>query len=160
MAIYLGSNPVIIDQILGTISPYLNKIINGTISAYENSRVTTVGSYAFYFCSSLTTVSFPNCTTIGENAFDYCYSLSSISFPVCTSIGSYAFTSCYNLISLNLTGVSSVPTLFTSVFVSTPIGGYSASAGGYGSVYVPASLYSDFIVATNWSSISARIISI
>jgi hypothetical protein len=53
-----------------------------------------------------------------------------------------------------------VPTLSTNVFDSTPIGGYSTSAGQYGSVYVPASLYNDFIVAENWSSISSRIVSV
>ena len=67
--------------------------------------------------------------------------------------------SCYNLISLNLAEVSSVPTLGTGAFTSTPIGGYSTSAGQYGSVYVPSSLYNDFLIAPNWSNISSRILS-
>ena len=143
---------------------------------------TTIGTNAFYQCSSLTTVSFPNCTTIGISAFASCSSLTTVNFPNCTSIGMYVFSNCtalttasfpictyfqqrafyrcYNLISLYLTSVSSVPTLSTSVFYSTPIDGYSTSAGQYGSVYVPASLYSDFLIATNWSSISARIVSV
>lgn len=81
--------------------------------------------------------------------------------PACTSVRDNAFIYCYNLVSLYLTGVSMVPTLGgTSVFTSTPIGGYSASAGQYGSVYVPASLYDSFLVATNWSSIASRIVSV
>jgi len=56
--------------------------------------------------------------------------------------------------------VSSVPTLGLSAFASTPIGGYSDSAGQYGSVYVPASLYSSFLTANNWSLISSRIASV
>ena len=80
---------------------------------------------------------------------------------MCSIINDLAFTSCYNLISLNLTNVSSVPILSgTSVFNSTPIGGYSASAGQFGSIYVPASLYNDFLVAENWSNVSSRIVSV
>ena len=143
---------------------------------------TTIGSYAFTGCSSLTTISFPVCTTISSNAFGNCsslttaifpscssvgnmafyccYSLKTASFPSCTFIGNSAFYSCYNLISLYLTG-STVPTLSGAYgFRSTPIGGYSTSAGQYGSVFVPSSLYATYIAATGWSSISARIVSI
>jgi hypothetical protein len=73
-------------------------------------------------------------------------------------IGSYAFRSCYKLVSLYLTGVTAVPTLSASAFVSTPIGGYTASAGKYGSIYVPSSLVASFKAAANWSSVSARIV--
>lgn len=222
-------------------------IIMGTISgAYENSRVTKIGSYTFYYCTSLTTASFPACTTMDANAFYSCTSLSAISFPVCKTIGIYAFTSCikltaasfpactsigasafYNctslttvsfpactfiansafiytkltaasfpacttigsgafyscfslttasfpacttirnsafrsctrLISLYLMG-SSVATLGTSAFASTPIGGYSATAGQYGSVFVPQSLLASYQAATNWVAISSRIVGV
>jgi len=53
--------------------------------------------------------------------------------------------------------VTSVPALGTSAFASTPIGGYSASIGWFGSVYVPNSLVNSFKTATNWASISSRI---
>ena len=120
-----------------------------------------IGSTAFYYCSSLTTVSFPLCTSIGSDVFGYCSNLTTANFPLCTSIGNSAFRNCVNFISLYLTSVSKVPTLGgTNVFGSTPIGGYSASAGQYGSVYVPASLFSSFKTATYWSSISARIVSV
>lgn len=150
----------------------------------ELPLVSIIGGYAFAGCYSLTTVSFPeairleyqafvNCSHLtntyfpkvefisGNATFSSCWALSELSFPKLNSISGSVFAYCYNLISLNLTGVSSVPVLSgTSAFYSTPIGGYSASAGQYGSIYVPASLYDSFIIASNWSSVSSRIVSV
>lgn len=123
------------------------------------SACTTIGSYAFYSCSGLTTVSFPVCATIRDSAFTYCSGLTTVSFPACKTIGAQAFKSCYRLISLYLMG-SSVATLGTSTFQSTPIGGYSASAGQYGSVFVPQSLLASYQAATNWASIASRIVGV
>lgn len=143
----------------------------------------SIESFAFQYCGSLTTASFSNCISINNYAFRNCYNLATVSFPKCTSIGTYvfrdcsalaiinlpncsnistnAFRNCYNLLSLYLNSVSSVTNLGTSAFYSTPIGGYTTSTGGlYGSVFVPSSLYSSFITATNWASISARIVSV
>ena len=120
----------------------------------------TIEGNAFAYCSALTIASFPSCTSIGTGAFSDCTSLTTISFPACTYIGNSAFRYCFNLVSLYLTSVSSVPQLGVHAFVSTPIDGYSAVAGRYGSVYVPASLYASFLTATRWSAISARIVSV
>ena len=77
-------------------------IITRTISGtYANDRVKSIGSYAFRYCNSLTSVNFPVCTNIGEGAFYSCSSLTSVNFPVCTSIGETAFNSCRSLISVN-----------------------------------------------------------
>ena len=155
------------------------------LTAASFPNVTSIGDYAFYRCLSLTTVSFPNATSIGDYAFAYCReSLSAVSFPNVTSIkqrafyscnslttasfpsvasiGESAFYACYNLISLYLNSISAVPTLWgASTFFNTPIGGRTTSTGGvYGSVYVPASLYSSFLTAENWSSIAERIVSV
>lgn len=123
---------------------------------------TNIGSFAFNNCPKLTTVNIPAVTTIGYMAFADCTSLTTISLSTVISIHSYAFQNCYNLISLNLTGISSVPELSGGswTFRSTPIGGYSTSAGQYGSVYVPASLYSSFLTTSGWSTISSRIVSV
>lgn len=144
-------------------------------------KVTTVNAYAFANCSVLKTVSFPSVTSIGSYAFRSCWSLTSLSFPKALRVYSNAFLDCSNisiirfnsyvsliqssvfwrcvrLVSLYLTGVSSVPTLSANAFSSTPIGGYSTTAGKYGSVYVPSSLLSAFKSAANWSVISARIV--
>lgn len=133
-----------------------------SLSTVSFPNATSIGSSAFCGCESLSTASFPNATSIGSYAFCGCKSLSTVNLPNVTSIGAFAFSACYNLISLYLSSISTVPTLSgTSVFRSTPIGGYTGSTGGvYGSVYVPASLYSSFLTATGWSDIAARIVSI
>ena len=117
---------------------------------------TTIGASAFRGCSILTTIAFPKCTTIGQFAFAYSYSIAAASFPMCKTIASNAFKGCTRLAELYLMG-SSVVSLGAEVFASTPIGGYSASAKRFGSVYVPASLLTAYQAATNWSSISSRI---
>ena len=121
---------------------------------------TTIGCYAFFYCYSLTSVSFPACTSIGSNAFYDCSNLTTASFPVCTSIGSYAFRDCYNLKSLYLLGSSVCKLSNSNAFTSTPIGGYSKSAGTYGSIYVPASLLTSYQTATNWTYFSSRFVGV
>ncbi|MBO5927558.1 MAG: leucine-rich repeat domain-containing protein, partial [Clostridia bacterium] len=61
--------------------------------------VTSIGSSAFRNCTSLTSIVIPNSvTSIGSYAFSYCYSLTSIVIPdSVTSIGDYAFSYCYSL---------------------------------------------------------------
>ncbi|MBO7377543.1 MAG: leucine-rich repeat domain-containing protein, partial [Clostridia bacterium] len=68
--------------------------------------VTSIGSYAFAYCSSLTSISIPNSvTSIGNGAFAYCSSLTSISIPnSVTSIGSWAFEYCSSLTSITFNG--------------------------------------------------------
>lgn len=119
-----------------------------------------VRTIAFRGCTALASISMASCRKIGNSAFASCTSLSAVNAGTCGYIGSYAFSYCTSLVSLDLSGVPSVPTIGASAFYRTPIGGYSASAGRYGSVYVPSSLWSSFITAPNWSSISARIVSV
>jgi hypothetical protein len=66
--------------------------------------VTSIGDYAFAFCSSLTSVTIPDSvTSIGSGAFAYCRSLTSITIPdSVTSIGDYAFEKCTNLTSITI----------------------------------------------------------
>ena len=122
---------------------------------------TTISGSAFYNCTALLEVNLPKCETIAGDGFAFCTNLTSVYLPKCKSLYDHAFYACSNLISFNLTGISSIPTLITSgVFTLTPIAGYSSIAGQYGSIYVPASLYSSFLTATNWSYYSSRIVSI
>ena len=123
-------------------------------------KVTSIGSDAFYKCSNLTTVSFPVATSIGDYAFFNCYPLTTVSFPKATSIGNAAFHSCRNLISLYLAGSSICKLSNSNAFMYTPIYGYSASAGTYGSIYVPASLLTSYKTATNWTYFSSRFVGI
>lgn len=117
-------------------------IKNGVLEEYKGSSsvvvipdsVTSIGEYAFYDCSRLTSIVIPNSvTSIGEYAFEDCSGLTSIiildsvtsigDFAFCgcsgltsvaipdsvTSIGSYAFENCTNLTSVTIgNGVMSI----------------------------------------------------
>ena len=66
--------------------------------------MTSIGDYAFYECSSLTSINIPNSvTSIGPGAFYICSALTSIKIPnSVTSIGSSAFSGCSSLTSINI----------------------------------------------------------
>ena len=51
-------------------------------------KVTTIGDYCFYYCTSLTSVNLPKVTTIGDYCFSHCTSLTTIYLPLITSLGS------------------------------------------------------------------------
>lgn len=164
-------NSVTVEQLLShTVSGYVgNRSISAirpyafySCSALEKvvfPNCETIGSWAFYGCGMLTTVSIPKCIEIGSSAFRQCSALSVISFPECQRMGTYAFESCVNLISAYFMG-SAVVQLSGSPFASTPIGGYSSSAGQFGSIYVPASLLSQYQSAPYWSYYSSRMVGV
>ncbi len=62
-------------------------------------QVTTIAPYAFYGCTSLTSITIPrSVTSIGDLAFERCSSLTSITIPSSvTSIGDFAFYKCSSL---------------------------------------------------------------
>ena len=66
--------------------------------------VTSIGDEAFEGCESLTSVTIGNSvTSIGEGAFYHCTSLTSVTIPdSVTSIGDYAFSDCTSLTSINV----------------------------------------------------------
>ena len=70
----------------------------------QNYSVTSIGDWAFYYCSSLTSVTIPNSiASIGDKAFYGCSSLTSITIPnSVTSIGSSAFQGCSSLTSVTI----------------------------------------------------------
>ena len=74
------------------------------IGIYNNRDVTNIGSYAFYYCTSLTSIEFSgSLTTIGEMTFYGCTSLTSIVISEgVTAIGESAFQSCTSLTSIEL----------------------------------------------------------
>ena len=66
--------------------------------------VTSIGEFAFTYCSSLTRIEIPDSVTeIGNSAFGYCSSLTSIEIPdSVTSIGYGAFENCHSLTEMTL----------------------------------------------------------
>ena len=77
----------------------------------DDYSVTSIGSSAFYKCSSLTTINIPeSVTSIGISAFVWCTSLTTITLPEgVTSIESCAFFSCTSLTSITIPeGVTSI----------------------------------------------------
>lgn len=72
----------------------VNSIIDRTISGdYTNNEATSVGKYAFTFCSNLKTVTMTNATDINSNAFYNCTGLISANFPNVKTVYSSAFNS-------------------------------------------------------------------
>ena len=76
-----------------------NRIIDRSIQTIEIPSVSSIGSYAFRSCISLTNVTIPNSvTSIEAWAFFDCSSLTSIEIPnSTTNIGVGAFYGCRNL---------------------------------------------------------------
>ena len=77
----------------------VTRTLSGT---YYNDRVSVVGDYAFYSCSNLISVSFPNCTSVGKSTFAYCSTLQSISLPNCLYLDSHALSACSALTNVSL----------------------------------------------------------
>jgi len=71
-----------------------------SVTFAPNSQLTAISNYAFYGCSSLTSVTIP-AGTIGSGAFQNCANLASVTIGTgVTSIGQYAFFNLTNLASL------------------------------------------------------------
>ncbi len=78
--------------------------------------ITSIGNYAFYNCTGLTSVTIPDSVTnIGSSAFSGCSGLTSITIPdSVTSIGSAAFFDCIGL--TNITIPDGIANVSSSVF--------------------------------------------
>ena len=75
------------------------------------NSVSSIGSYAFYNCSALTSISIPNSVSnIQGSAFRNCSALTSINIPNnLSSISSYTFSGCTSLASISIpSGVTTI----------------------------------------------------
>ena len=98
----LVEGELIIPDSVTTIGSYAFTWCTSLTSVTIGDSVTTIGERAFYNCSGLTSVTFganSQLTTIGSSAFENCTSLTSITIPdSVTTIGERAFYVCYKLV--------------------------------------------------------------
>ena len=77
-------------------------IVERKTTEFEDNKIDVIRDFAFYNYSTLTSVSFPVATSIGNWAFSYCSSLTTIyvgtnTSTVCTLSNTNAFNICKNL---------------------------------------------------------------
>ncbi|MBO7306917.1 MAG: leucine-rich repeat protein [Alistipes sp.] len=99
-----GKGYIEFDAPITSIGSYAFYDCNSLTSVTIPDGVTSIGNDAFYNCNSLTSVAIGNSvTSIGDSAFWYCLSLTSITIPDgVTSIGDGAFCSCDSLTSVTI----------------------------------------------------------
>ena len=99
---YMSDNGVLYTKDKKTLIQYPSKkekteyiILQGT---------TSIGNYAFHYCTNLTNITIPNSvTSIGDDAFYICTNLINITIPnSVTSIGNDVFNGCISLTSINV----------------------------------------------------------
>ena len=121
--------------------------IPNTIEGYP---VTSIGSYAFYNCDSLTSVTIGNSvTSIAEGAFYYCSKLTSVTIGnSVTSIGDWTFYGCDSLTSVTIPdsviSIGSYAFYYCSKLTSVTIGN-SVTSIGHGAFSICTSLTSVII---------------
>ena len=110
------------------------------------TRLTSIGDYAFFSCSGLTSIEIPNSvTSIGLESFAGCSGLTSIEIPnSVTSIGDRAF--------LNCSGLKSVTSFITDIFETgdEAFGGIPTDA----TLYVPYGLAETYRATADWNRFS------
>ena len=161
-----------------SVSDSRNRVYQNAIRKVEiGDSVTSIGQYAFAYCSSLSSIMIPNgvasisryafgscqslpsitipnsVTSIGNDAFYNCPSLSAITIPNgVTSIGGTTFQSCYGVHYYDFTHHTAVPTLSTT----TAFDGIAADC----EIRVPAALVNEWKAATNWSTYANHIVGV
>ena len=102
-----GGNQVqkyIIGNGVTTIGNYAFCYCTGLTSVDIPNSVTKIGNYAFCYCTGLTSVTIPNSVTeIASDSFRDCTGLTSVTIPnSVTAIGDYAFAYCTGLTSIDI----------------------------------------------------------
>ena len=129
---------------------YSGDVIIPSTVVYEGETydVTSIGDFAFYRCTGLTSVTIPkSVVSIGENAFYFCERLTSVTIPSSvTSIGNNAFQNCTSLTSVI------IPSSVTKI-------GSGAFQGCTGLTTIPSGLSSivDYMFSFCWGFTSIDI---
>lgn len=76
------------------------------LTSRTSTAATLVRQYLYYYCTSLTSVSYPNATSIDSCAFYNCTNLTSVSFPAAMSVGNSSFYNCSSLTSASFPAVT------------------------------------------------------
>ncbi len=121
------------------------------MTSFNAPKVTSLGTYAFYN-SAVKTVNFPVATGLAQNVFYSCGSLAKADFGVASKINQAAFAYCESLVALILRKSDSICTLA----VATNGFQGSAIANGTGYIYVPAALIETYKTATNWVNYASQ----
>ena len=99
-----GKGVIAFDADVTTIGSYAFAFCDSLTSITIGDSVTTIGDYAFQYCDSLTSITIgDSVTTIGKRAFYDCSSFTSITIPdSVTTIGYAAFAHCTSLTSITI----------------------------------------------------------
>ena len=160
-----------------------NAFIQRTLTSVENNTVSGIGHFAFANCNTLIKVSFSSATVLEDAAFYNCHELNSVSIPNVRTINQRAFYGNSKLAELVLPSVTKIygyTTFYgcsrlTAIYLSantvcellgyasntfegSPIGGDISVSGEDGYIYVPLSLYNDYISSSQWSALASKIV--
>ena len=124
-----------------------------------------VHDHSFDGCTSLTNISLPSVKRLADYCFQNCSTLEIVDIGKLEQIDSYAFDNCYSLKSftiLNKTKVAGLrsayvfDTCYHIIGTTNPTYNPNGLKDGY--IYVPASLLSQYKVATNWTNLASQIV--
>jgi hypothetical protein len=132
---------------------------NGQYALYGISSIESLTffnecqSNAFANCMNLKYAMLKNITNIPNSLFSNCYSLRKFkAYGNISAVGASAFSDCASLGEIDFTACTSVPTLSsTNAFSGVP---------STCKILVPASLYDEWIAATNWSAQASKIVAV
>ena len=123
------------------------------------------GDSAFAYCNSLVSVNIPQSTYVTRGMFYGCTSLISVNISNAAYINNDPFYNCRSLIKLFISRTDKLCALrYTGTFyncchiLGTTDATYNPEGLKDGYIYVPASLLSQYKVATNWSVFASQII--